>query len=89
MLLLQRFGCPPLAHQTQVNAQAAARILAEQAGLDVSEEGGKKKKKAAAAGVPTLLEASRGVAAGSVPAGAAAAACQLERATLGRLIAWR
>jgi len=44
----------------QVNAQAAARILAEQAGLDTGEEGGKKKKKAAATGQPTLLEASGG-----------------------------
>ncbi|KAI7845268.1 hypothetical protein COHA_001310 [Chlorella ohadii] len=44
----------------KVNAQAAARILAEQAGLDTGEEGGKKKKKAAATGQPTLLEASGG-----------------------------
>ena len=51
---------PPPRNPRQVNAQAAARILAEQAGLDLEEGGGKKRK--AKAGAPegaTLLDDDR------------------------------
>lgn len=42
----------------QVNAQAAARIIAEQAGVDL-EEGGKKKRKAGDTALPSLLDDNR------------------------------
>lgn len=48
---------PPIA--LQVNAQAAARILAEQAGVDLGEGGKKRKGGAGAAGGPSLLEDDR------------------------------
>lgn len=49
----------PLCCAPQVNAQAAARILAEQAGVDLGEGGKKRKGGAGAAGGPTLLEDDR------------------------------
>ncbi|PSC72487.1 Nucleolar 10 [Micractinium conductrix] len=42
----------------RVNAQAAARIIAEQAGVDL-EEGGKKKRKAGDTALPSLLDDNR------------------------------